>query len=307
MDIYLLLCYSVYIKISINQNFFEVKYMKAKFEQNTLSGSIQTSAHKYKNLHNLPHWHLEYEIVYIFKGFAEIMINNNFFKIPSGACIFIDSQDIHYIKGSENSIIGVIKTNASDIKRIVENKALSTPVVHIDYAENAFLEILAEIKNNKAYCGIITECIVAKLVAHIFRNSITIEKKTENNKYKDLLEMILNNFSHITFEEAAEYMNLNKSYFSRYFYSFSGMTFTQYINTLKVAFAIEKILEKKLSVTDISIACGFGTIRNFNRVFKQFTGYSPKKLPDNYVFVYNFKELGQSSFDPTLNCTELIQ
>ena len=58
-------------------------------------------------------------------------------------------------------------------------------------------------------------------------------------------------------------------------------------------------------MTEISIACGFGTIRNFNRVFKEFTGYSPKKLPENYVF-YNFKDNDKKDFDPTLNCTVVL-
>ena len=85
------------------------------------------------------------------------------------------------------------------------------------------------------------------------------------------------------------------------------MTFTQYLNFLKVSAAIEKILDGKLSMTEISIACGFGTIRNFNRVFKAFTGYSPKNLPLNYTLIYNFKDFSSNGFDPTLNCTEIIE
>ncbi len=126
-------------------------------------------------------------------------------------------------------------------------------------------------------------------------------------KYKELIEMLSINYPHITFEEAAKYMSLNKSYFSRYFYRFSGMTFTQYLNILKVSAAIEKIQEKKLNMTEISVSCGFGTIRNFNRVFKELTGYNPKKLPNNFVFIYNFKDTSGNDFNPTLNCTEILE
>jgi xylan 1,4-beta-xylosidase len=73
-----------------------------------------------------------------------------------------------------------------------------------------------------------------------------------------------------------------------------------------VSEAVEKIKEKKMNMTEISISCGFGTIRNFNRVFKLLTGYTPKSLPDNYSNIYNFKDTDEKSFDPTLNCTEIL-
>lgn len=34
---------------------------------------------------------------------------------------------------------------------------------------------------------------------------------------------------------------------------------------------------------EAALAAGFGTIRSFNRVFKQLTGFTPRELPDNYV------------------------
>ena len=102
-------------------------------------------------------------------------------------------------------------------------------------------------------------------------------------------------------------MHFSEPYFSKVFHNIFGMTFTQYLNTLKVSAAVEKIAEGKMSMTEISIACGFGTIRNFNRVFKELTGYSPKKLPDNFIFVSGFKEDSHISFDPTLNCTEIVE
>lgn len=61
-----------------------------------------------------------------------------------------------------------------------------------------------------------------------------------------------------------------------------------------------------MNITEISIACGFGIIRNFNRVFKELTGYNLKKLPADYVFIYNFKDTDTNGFDSALNCTELV-
>lgn len=59
-------------------------------------------------------------------------------------------------------------------------------------------------------------------------------------------------------------------------------------------------------MTEISIVCEFGIIRSFNRIFKAFTGYSPNKLPDDYVFKYNMSDELGNDFDPTLSCTEIL-
>lgn len=69
---------------------------------------------------------------------------------------------------------------------------------------------------------------------------------------------------------------------------------------------MEKIKEKSNGITQISLDCGFDTIRNFNRVFKNHTGYAPKDMPPDYTFVYKGSPGNDSGFDPTLECTEFI-
>ena len=286
--------------------------MKARFEKKAFSDKTHTSAIKYKNLHNLPHWHIEYELVFVLEGTADLMINNLFFKISQGSCAFIGSEEIHHIKAEPGSVLGIIKTDAPNVKEIVGNKHLTTPILnHNSNAKYIFYDILSELKNQKDFCTIIADTIITKFIAEIFRTeSSSSYTKTTNRmptKYKKLIEMLSSNYTHITFEEAAKYIGLNKAYFSRYFHRFSGMTFTQYLNTLKVSAAIEKIQEKKLNMTEISMSCGFGTIRNFNRVFKKLTGYNPKNLPNKYVYIYNIKDASGNDFNPTLPCTEILE
>ena len=158
------------------------------------------------------------------------------------------------------------------------------------------------------YANIIIDSIVTCFTAEIFRsenfNDLNSLPDT-HEKHKELLEWLSQNYANVTFDEAADYMNFSKPYFSKYFQKFSGLTFTQYINTLKVASAIEKIATGKMNITQISISCGFNTIRNFNRVFKSLTGYTPKTLPEDFVFMYRYK--ANDGFNPTLKCSEIIE
>ena len=286
--------------------------MIAKYEKRTLSDTVHVSAHKYKNLHNLPHWHMEHELVFVEDGNVEIMMDNDFFTLDVGMCAFIKSEEIHYIKSINASTVGVIKIDAKYVKHIVGDSNIKFPIYGDKYnLKSTTTEICAELNNPQKFSSIIADAIVTRLIADIFRNENLSKQDSENpkidTKYKELLEIISNNYTDITFDDAADFMCFSKPYFSKYFYRLSGMTFTQYINTLKISEAVRLLSEGELSVTEISESCGFNTIRNFNRVFKEYTGYTPKNLPPNYTFIYSLKDSFNSGFDPTLTCSQIIE
>ena len=84
------------------------------------------------------------------------------------------------------------------------------------------------------------------------------------------------------------------------------MPFTKYLNLIKVSSAVRLINERELKITDIAYKCGFGTIRSFNRVFKEVTGYAPKELPTDYIPKYIPKYHLDVGSDPTLSTTDII-
>lgn len=99
-----------------------------------------------------------------------------------------------------------------------------------------------------------------------------------------LQEKILREYTEITLSDAVESTHFSRSYFSKLFRQAFGMPFTQYLNTVKVAAAIGLLREEKHSIAEISGLCGFESIRNFNRVFRNLTGYAPTELPKEYKF-----------------------
>ena len=103
-------------------------------------------------------------------------------------------------------------------------------------------------------------------------------------------------------------MGLSEPYFSRFFRKISGMTFSKYLNTVRLEHAIRMLQEhpRRLSVTEIASRCGFETIRHFNRVFRDITGMSPRELPANYVPDFKPIRRIEDAFNPTLQSSELL-
>ncbi|MGN0493775.1 MAG: helix-turn-helix domain-containing protein [Acutalibacteraceae bacterium] len=285
--------------------------MAVIFEKQPVWNWAHTSVCRYKNLHNLPHWHLEHEIIYVQEGRADLTVNNILLQMSMGMCAFVNGGELHYIKSDSDSIVSIIKIDEAYVRDIISQKKLLSPVLNGDYNIGKIIsELSDELKNGKEYCTIISDSIITRLAAEIFRNEAFRESKSDslnaNQRDKKLLEYIAGNCADITFDDAARHINFSKAYFSKYFCRLSGMTFTHYLNMLKVSSAADMILQRRMDMTEISIACGFGTIRNFNRVFKQITGYTPKHLPRDFALIYNAGAVPVAGFDPTLNCTEIL-
>lgn len=82
----------------------------------------------------------------------------------------------------------------------------------------------------------------------------------------------------LTLDLLADLIHFSPSYLSHLFHQEKGVTIKAYINRRRVRQAQALLKNSDLPVNEISAACGFANISNFNRVFKQYTGDSPVNL-----------------------------
>lgn len=287
--------------------------MKVIYEGSKAKGRAHISCIKYRNLKNISHYHSDYELVYINEGRATVFINENIFNLEADECIFIHSHDIHYIQSDENTVITVLKAENDYFKDVFASRRLLSPLINKRLDVEAFLNsVYSEINSQMEHSDIMADSISTQFFIMLFRSEQTSIGEDISSKklhmpqlYREICAKISNEYDTITFAEAAKYLHFSEPYFSKIFHRLFGMTFTQYLNTVRIAAAIEKLKAGNLSVTEVSASCGFNTIRNFNRVFKNFTGYTPGELPSDYVFLYNLQE--DFGLDPTLNCSEIIE
>ncbi|GLC29232.1 AraC family transcriptional regulator [Clostridium omnivorum] len=286
--------------------------MLAKYEKRNYKGDELTWVGVYKNLHNISHWHLEHEIIACQNGNARIMITDKLFIIHEGQCVICPGSSVHYVDADEDCILMVCLFDNRLTKNITNNYELKTPVYEDKYDTISKLAAIHnELISKLPYYTDKTNSMLTDLVINIFRGEELSENGTINHdsliKYKELLNWIDKNFEFISFSDAAGFMNLSETYFSRYFKKISGMTFSQYLNTVKVEKAVNILsTERNIPMTTLMNKCGFNTIRNFNRTFKEITGYSPKQLPNGFSLNIRSLPTVQDPFDPTIDSSILL-
>lgn len=269
---------------------------------------------KYRNSQNLLHWHPDCELLYVERGKIDVFCERKKHTLTEGQALFVDSEQVHYMQASDpNTVLIVIIFDYGLIRGFSERFHLVSPVLSQGYNIPAVYRNLREILMNKRpFYGAEASCNVLALMIEIFRNEEISDKESGDTgttqSFKRLLEEINTNYRFITFEDAASFMSMSPAYFSRFFRATTGITFSQQLNSVRTDAAIRLIKENDgKSMTEIADLCGFGTIRNFNRIFKALTGYTPRTLPRDYNINERFSYPSDSAFNPTLYDCELIE
>lgn len=286
--------------------------MLAKFEKRAYAGNEHVWVGKYRNLHNISHWHMEHELIACREGSAQVMLDDTMFNITQQQCIFCHSGRVHYISASPDSVLLVCLFDEKMYDPITSPFALENPVFEDRYGILPKLsEIRHELQNQPIFFECRTEAMIGEILVDVFRGEPLRKAQWQFSdvitRYKQLLNHIDLEYEHITYQNAVQFMNMSDAYFSRYFKRQAGMTFSQYLNVVRIEKAVQLLdSAPTMKITDVMLRCGFNTIRSFNRVFREVTGFTPTTLPPGYVLNTRSVPTIQGGFDPTLSDAELL-
>lgn len=285
--------------------------MLAKYERRAFDEGALVWIEKYRGLRNLPHWHFENELMVCLAGEAKVTLDGIDYLLRSGMCVFCPGEGTHRVAGSEESIFLVAQFDRHLLRDLPQCR-LCTPLFPDRYgAAERMEEIYREYQDKRPFYAEKINALLAALMIDIFRGEeVAAGENGEPRsflRYRQLLSEINRHCDEITFREAAEFMNMSESYFSRFFKRMSGTTFSWYLNVVRIGKAIDILAaEPELTVAEVMTRCGFNTLRSFNRVFRAVTGYAPTRLPREYVLHIRSLVTEEGGFDPTLESTEIM-
>ena len=86
----------------------------------------------------------------------------------------------------------------------------------------------------------------------------------------------LNFASKITLEDAARHVYLSPTYLSRVFKQEAGVSFTHFLNNVRVEKSKKLLAMTDMRLAEIALSCGFEDQSYYTKVFKAFTGMTPQ-------------------------------
>lgn len=146
------------------------------------------------------------------------------------------------------------------------------------------LALKQELETDYQGCRLYAETLSNSLAVHLLRKYAAAKlqrrssyRKLSPSKLKQILDLIGDRLSEeISISEIAEYINMSQFYFVRQFKRSVGVTPYRYIMHQRVEMA-KRLLKQDLPLAEVALACGFANQSHLGRVFKQFTGTTPRR------------------------------
>ncbi len=222
-----------------------------------------------------------YELEYITDGVAEHIINNGKNLVKAGDLLFITPFDFH---GFNTSGIKTItchfyaKDLSFEMSRFLMSLQSNT-VKNVD--ENMVLNLkylLKVFKDNDKYAEIKLRNTVELILLELFSNFTAVNVETAKDKISEAIGYININFKNdITLSLIEKKFGICASQFSRDFKKRTEKTFLEYITDKRLNYA-KKLLLSGRKVIDVCFESGFGSVRTFNRAFKNRYNVCPSKF-----------------------------
>ncbi len=223
-----------------------------------------------------PHMHKSLEIFLVEEGRILCQIKDRQWQLEGGQCVLIlpEQVDSFETMGESKSRLCIYSENyVPDFCREMTGFSFENPVFampkdvafrDLSAVENPFFQKAALYRICAAAwssCGRIKEegsrgDLPARIIAYI-QEHYTGELSLKN---------------------MARELGYSYAYLSTFFNQTMGMGFGAFVNQYRIAYAEQLLLSTRLSVTEIAEACGFSTIRSFNREFLRSKTVSPSEF-----------------------------
>lgn len=117
---------------------------------------------------------------------------------------------------------------------------------------------------------------------------INTNKESEKDRMGQVYEYVMHHYQDkVSLEEAAQLSNLSVSSFSRFFKSRMNKSFTDFVTEVRISHACKLLHETDLNISEISYECGFFTLSNFNKLFKERIKKTPVEYRREFLNTFN--------------------
>lgn len=142
--------------------------------------------------------------------------------------------------------------------------------------EGLYEDLLLEQERRENYYQYMMENSADRLCANLLRFQASHQTQVGHRRaITPLLEYLSEHFATVTLEELARVSSYNSSYLSRLFRETFDISFTDYVNILRVNQAMKLLRETELTVEEAGLEAGFHSRKHFYDMFKRHTGMTP--------------------------------
>ncbi|QLE01962.1 helix-turn-helix domain-containing protein [Galbibacter sp. BG1] len=245
------------------------------------------------------HTHDYYEVFWISEGNAGHFINGERVKISTGDLFFIHPKDAHtflfnavndgiviYNLAFPESVFNYIKHRYQDIIT-VNYWTVESNIRKLSLSQTTLFSL-----NTIGQKALKQERSIFWLDFLLIGLLQSLEPRYDTNNFGPAwlnlaTERFLNsNLEHASVHTFVEYCNRTQSYINIIIKQLHNKTLTQYVNGLKIDWAVSQLLSTNDEIKEVAAKSGFNNLNYFYRTFKELKGMTPREFKDRNMKAY---------------------
>ena len=243
------------------------------------------NAFMYTGIDWTTHFHKNPELIYVVKGCISLTVNENELTLGEGEWAMVLSNQIHSFSVGESAAAWVAVFSEDFVPEFaacIRDKQGS----RISFVLEESVEVF--VRENLIFTdsSMLMKKACLSAICDQYLKKVSLEtRKTKNDcLICNVIDYVATHYCEdISLRSVTEVFGYEYHYLSRLLNQSYKVRFKQLVNEYRVEHAISLLKEGERSMTEISMLCGFQSIRSFNEVFRSVTGYPPSQYVDQVL------------------------
>ncbi len=256
------------------------------------------------------HYHPEYEIVMVTESTGKRFIGDHITDFQPGNLAFLGpnvphtyrNDDKYYVEGSTLRAKSIVihftqQSLGKDFLELPEaallQKLFERSLYGLDIYGETYERVSRKLQEIVSLTGlkrwlclieILLDIAESKTLSPITRTPHIGYNEKESKRLCSVIDWISANFEkEIRLSEAAQIAQMNENAFSRFFSLRTRITFSAFVQELRLQKAAKLLVENDMSITQVCYECGYNNISNFNRQFLNQYHMNPMKYKKSFL------------------------
>ncbi|MCF6312887.1 MAG: AraC family transcriptional regulator [Verrucomicrobiales bacterium] len=249
------------------------------------------------------HFHPECELTYIIEGEGERFVGDSMESFTAGDFVLLGAELPHFWSSSKagvgvaravvvhfgESFLGDALQGAAEFASIRELLSLAKRGCCFSQQRQLSLALGERIQDLLQATGLQALLILIEILQSLaeagdatdYLSSVGHEplrdQKSGQRINRAYQYVYANLDGEVTLDAVAQVAGMSPAAFSRYFKRMTGRNLSDFIGELRTSQACKLLRETNSGVAEVAYEVGFGSLSNFNRLFKQLKGMSPRE------------------------------
>ena len=241
------------------------------------------------NYHREKHWHRSVEIFAVHSGELEFYIDDRAWHLASGDFMIVNSNEVHAIDSPLMNETVVLQIPL----RLFENYFTADQFIWFTHepgrSDEHFMELVSELYRvySRKGCGYDMKSIsifyqIMYLLVKDYRltdvDGAFMRKNKNLTRLSAITSYMKDNYTgEMSLETVARIFDYSPNYLSRMFRRYAGITYKDYLQNIRLRYAVKDLESGRYNVTETALRNGFSGSKAFARAFRKKYGLLPSE------------------------------